>query len=83
MKSSGILWTIAVVLALVFSAWQRVSGPTYPIYGHATLAGTAFGRVGRNHLRFSYATSRENIVEAVKRMRGVVEPLAAAAGATR
>ena len=51
--------------------------------GVSALAGTAFGRVGRNHLRFSYATSRENIVEAVKRMRGVVEPLAAAAGATR
>jgi len=50
MRSSGILWTIAVVLALVFSAWQRVSGPTYPIYGHATLAGTAFAyKLERTH----------------------------------
>ena len=34
-----------------------------------------FGHVGVNHLRFSYANSRENIVEAVKRTRAVVEPL--------
>jgi aspartate aminotransferase len=43
--------------------------------GVSALAGTAFGQVGRNHLRFSYATSRENIAEAMRRMRTVVEPL--------
>lgn len=42
MKSSGTLWTIAVVLTLVFSVWQRVSGPTYPIYGHAAFAAGGF-----------------------------------------
>lgn len=42
MRSSAFLWTIAVVLALAFSVWQRVSGPTYPVYGHGTLAGTSF-----------------------------------------
>jgi aspartate aminotransferase len=46
--------------------------------GVCGLAGTAFGRVGTNHLRFSYATSRENIAEALKRVRAVVEPLVAA-----
>jgi aspartate/methionine/tyrosine aminotransferase len=51
--------------------------------GVSALAGTAFGHVGRNHLRFSYANSRENIAEAMRRMRTVVEPLAARAGATR
>jgi aspartate/methionine/tyrosine aminotransferase len=54
--------------------------------GVSALAGTAFGHVGRNHLRFSYANSRENILEAVKRTRTVVEPLVAArpgAGAAR
>jgi aspartate aminotransferase len=51
--------------------------------GVSALSGTAFGRVGRNHLRFSYANSRENIVEAIKRMRAVVEPLAVKAGASR
>jgi aspartate/methionine/tyrosine aminotransferase len=43
--------------------------------GVSALAGTAFGKVGLHHLRFSYANSRENIVEAVKRTRAVVEPL--------
>jgi len=43
--------------------------------GVSALAGTAFGQVGRNHLRFSYATSRENIAEAMRRVRTVVEPI--------
>jgi aspartate aminotransferase len=43
--------------------------------GVSALAGTAFGEVGRFHLRFSYATSRENIAEAVRRTRTVIEPL--------
>ena len=52
--------------------------------GVSALAGTAFGQVGLRHLRFSYATSRENIAEAIRRTRAVVEPLMAAhAGARR
>jgi aspartate/methionine/tyrosine aminotransferase len=51
--------------------------------GVSALAGTAFGRVGRNHLRFSYANSRENIAEAMSRMRTVVEALAGGAGVSR
>ncbi len=43
--------------------------------GVSALAGTAFGHVSVHHLRFSYANSRENIVEAVRRTRAVVEPL--------
>jgi aspartate aminotransferase len=43
--------------------------------GVSALAGTAFGEIGRFHLRFSYATSRENIEEAVRRTRAVVGPL--------
>jgi aspartate aminotransferase len=50
--------------------------------GVSALAGTAFGQVGKYHLRFSYANSREKIAEAVRRTRTIVEPLvAAAAGA--
>ncbi len=45
--------------------------------GVAVLAGTAFGRAGENHIRISYATSRENLQEALVRMRSVIEPLAA------
>ena len=43
--------------------------------GVSALSGTAFGQVGKHHLRFSYANSRENLVEALKRVRTVVEPL--------
>ena len=46
--------------------------------GVCVLAGTAFGGVGRSHVRISYANSRENLTEALRRMRTVVEPLVAA-----
>jgi aspartate/methionine/tyrosine aminotransferase len=50
--------------------------------GVSALAGTAFGQVGKNHLRFSYANSRENITEALRRIRTVAEPLAAGRSAS-
>jgi aspartate aminotransferase len=37
--------------------------------GVACLAGTSFGAAGEGYLRFSYATSQENIREAMRRMR--------------
>src|SRR5436309_9367175 len=40
------------------------------------LAGTAFGRVGRNHIRVSYANSQAKIRDALERIRSVVSPLA-------
>jgi aspartate/methionine/tyrosine aminotransferase len=40
--------------------------------GVACLAGTAFGEFGEGHLRFSYATSMENIEEALQRIRGLL-----------
>ncbi|MEI7743287.1 MAG: pyridoxal phosphate-dependent aminotransferase [Chloroflexota bacterium] len=48
--------------------------------GVSVLSGTAFGTVGAGHIRLSYATSRENIAEALRRMRPVLE---AAAGTAR
>jgi aspartate aminotransferase len=51
--------------------------------GVSVLAGTAFGQVGRDHIRLSYATSRENLTEALARIRTVVEPLAAVAAGAR
>jgi len=51
--------------------------------GVSVLAGTAFGGVGTNHVRLSYANSRENISEALRRIRTVVEPLVAAGTAAR
>lgn len=35
----------------------------------ATVAGTAFGKNGEGFLRFSYANSKDNIVEAIQRIR--------------
>jgi aspartate aminotransferase len=43
--------------------------------GVCVLAGTAFGGVGTNHIRISYANSRENLTEALGRMRSFVAPL--------
>jgi aspartate/methionine/tyrosine aminotransferase len=50
--------------------------------GVCVLAGSAFGGVGRNHIRISYANSRQNLTEALARIRSVVEPLASRADAT-
>ena len=47
--------------------------------GVCVLAGTAFGGVGTNHIRISYANSRENLTEALGRIRAFVAPLVATA----
>ena len=50
------------------------------------LAGTAFGGIATNHIRISYANSRENLTRALERIHGFVEALPAGAtpaGATR
>jgi aspartate/methionine/tyrosine aminotransferase len=44
--------------------------------GVCVLAGTAFGGYGDDHIRISYATSRENLTEALRRIRGFVDGLA-------
>ena len=45
--------------------------------GVATLAGTDFGKYGEGYLRLSYATSLENINEALKRIKAAVAKLKA------
>lgn len=50
--------------------------------GVACLAGTAFGRYGEGHLRFSYANSRENIARALDRIGEVLSEEAPAAART-
>jgi aspartate/methionine/tyrosine aminotransferase len=40
--------------------------------GVCVLAGTAFGQVGRDHIRISYANSRDNLIEALGRIRTFV-----------
>ncbi len=52
--------------------------------GVAVLAGTAFGRAGRDHLRVSYANSRENIgraLESIARVAAGSDAAAVPAGA--
>lgn len=41
--------------------------------GVACLAGTSFGEYGEGYLRFSYANSYENLMEALKRIRAFLE----------
>ena len=69
-----------------FYAFPNVSGTGRPAgeladlllqeAGVACLSGTAFGRHGEGHLRFSYANSRENISRALDRMNEVLAPTA-------
>ena len=40
--------------------------------GVATIAGTSFGAWGEGYLRFSYANSTENILEAIRRIRDIL-----------
>ncbi|HEV7810247.1 MAG TPA: pyridoxal phosphate-dependent aminotransferase [Candidatus Limnocylindrales bacterium] len=54
--------------------------------GVCVLAGTAFGGIGVNHIRISYANSRENLTKALGRIRTFVDALpapAVGAGASR
>ena len=37
--------------------------------GVATISGTSFGALGEGYLRFSYANSAENIIEAIRRVK--------------
>jgi aspartate aminotransferase len=51
--------------------------------GVCVLAGTAFGGVGEHHIRISYANSRENLTEALSRIRAFVGALEPAASRAR
>jgi hypothetical protein len=52
-KSTGtaaLLWVLAVVITLTCVAYQRRTGPTYPVRGAAEIAGTAIAyRLERSH----------------------------------
>ncbi|MEO6350528.1 MAG: pyridoxal phosphate-dependent aminotransferase [Candidatus Limnocylindrales bacterium] len=45
--------------------------------GVCTLSGTAFGQVGKDHIRISYANSRENLKLALERIHDVVSKVPA------
>jgi aminotransferase len=44
--------------------------------GVVTIPGTGFGAEGEGHLRLSYANSRENLSEGLRRMAEHLAPLA-------
>jgi aspartate/methionine/tyrosine aminotransferase len=46
--------------------------------GVCVLAGSAFGSHGRDHIRISYANSRQNLSRALERIAEIVSPLVAA-----
>ena len=46
--------------------------------GVCVLPGSAFGGLGDDHIRISYANSQANLIEALGRIRALVEPLVAA-----
>ena len=46
-------------------------------HGVATLAGTSFGELGEGYLRLSYANSRQNLREALRRIEAGVRALSA------
>jgi aspartate/methionine/tyrosine aminotransferase len=50
--------------------------------GVCVLAGTAFGGVGEHHIRISYANSRENLTEALRRIRAFAASGAAGSGSS-
>jgi hypothetical protein len=39
MKSKILLWIIAFIVTIVIAAYQRITGPTYPVSGHLTIQG--------------------------------------------
>jgi len=42
----------------------------------ATVPGSAFGECGERHIRFSYSTSKENIIEGFRRIKQIADQLA-------
>jgi aspartate aminotransferase len=51
---------------------QEISDYLLDKAGVATLPGTSFGKYGEGYIRFSYATSLDNIREGLKRVKGAV-----------
>ncbi|HEY5629491.1 MAG TPA: pyridoxal phosphate-dependent aminotransferase [Candidatus Limnocylindrales bacterium] len=61
-------------------AGTGLDGPTFAERllqeaGVCVLSGTSFGSVGREHIRISYATSRDNLAEALRRIDAFVRGL--------
>jgi hypothetical protein len=72
-----LLWLVALAITLLAARYQRVTGPTYPIHGTATLAAKTFQyRLERTHA--GAGDHRVRIDTAINGVEGVLEsrPLA-------
>jgi aspartate/methionine/tyrosine aminotransferase len=67
-RPSGAFYAFPDVSGTGFDG-HRLSEALLADAGVCVLPGTAFGQVGRDHVRISYATSPENLAEAARRIR--------------
>ena len=49
MKRNLLIWSVAVILTLALSYWQRKTGPSYPVRGTVRLAGAGDYQLERSH----------------------------------
>lgn len=50
MKKATLLWAVAIIVTLLFAFYQRLTGPTYPVFGKITLSGKEIAyRLERSH----------------------------------
>ena len=79
LKPSGAFYVFPNVSGTGLSG-SELAGRLLDEEGISVLSGTAFGRVGRDHIRISYANSQANIRTALGRIRTLAEKLIPAAG---
>ena len=75
-RPGGAFYTFPSVSGTGFDA-RTLQGKLLDEAGVATVAGTSFGEFGEGYLRFSYANSREAIMEAIERIRQLLGNLPA------
>lgn len=50
MRRPAVLWALAILITLAAAAWQRMSGPTYPVRGTVNVGGETIRlRLARSH----------------------------------
>ena len=66
--SVSIFYTFPIIKETGYSS-REIADKLLHEYGVALLSGTAFGEYGEGYLRLSFANSRENLKEAIRRMK--------------
>ena len=67
-EPKGAFYAMPNIKATGFNA-QKLQDELLERVGVATIAGTSFGEFGEGYLRFSYAASNEEILEAMNRIK--------------